>query len=201
MFILAEPVEAPTQFYHVDRGRILRKDQILSTMPMGFGAATKSRVFADSMRDGLTRFGFRHGMGWAFDDQMRPVGMQAPPHMPVEQLYEAIRMGFHPNMISRFRAIFGCRTLEGARQFAAKYPGGSSQTEFAIWRVEATRFAELDLHLVNGHVSYPHTHDTALDYWSGHHSPTPLLEVLMEPPVRVVEFVEMVPNPNPAPAP
>ena len=194
-------MDVPTQFYHVDRSRTLRQGQVLTTMNIGMMPATKSRRFADSLSGGLTRFGYRHGMGWAFDDRMRPIGMQAPPHMHAEQLYEAIRLGFFPDQPSRFQAIFGCRTLEGARQFAAKYPGGATPSEFAIWRVEASRFAELDLNLVNGHVTYPHTHDTAIDYWSGHHSPTPLLEVLMQPPVRVLDFVELVPNPSPAPQP
>ena len=192
-------VDAPTQFFHVDRSRILHAGQVLTTTNIGMGSATKSRRFADSLPGGLSRFGFRHGLGWAFDDKMRPIGMQPPPHMHAEQLYEAIRLGFHPDKPSRFQAVFGCRTLEGARQFAAKYPGGSTQAQFAIWRVEATRFAELDLNLVNGHVAYPHTHDSAIDYWSGHHSPAPLLEVLMQPPVRVLDFVELVPNPSPAP--
>jgi len=103
----------------------------------------------------------------------------------LEAIFEIVRIYQFPKIISRFQSFFGCRTLEDARQIRNTTFNGIGK----IYKVECENYFEADMNLLfTGH------HFSVLiyaeKYWSGEKSDKPFIEVLMEPPLKIISLIE-----------
>jgi len=102
-----------------------------------------------------------------------------------EFLFELYRMLDFEDQYSRFQSYFGFEDLRAAREFSLVYRGLDSQ----IVKVECESFERRDMELVKLK-HFGHIFDHGRRYWSGEGSNNPDWEIVMEPPVEVVEIVD-----------
>ncbi len=105
---------------------------------------------------------------------------------PMEAIFEMVRMFKFPNIISRFEAVFGCKTIEDARQIRDITFNGKGQ----IYKVDCESFFAVDMRLLHTGHFFTSAIMYAEKYWSGEMSAEPFVEVLMEPPVKIVKQVD-----------
>jgi hypothetical protein len=132
---------------------------------------------------GVTSHGQQYLTGWPAQDN------QAPAMWAVEAFFEAVRLAEHRDCPSRFESIFAFETEADARAFVGSYRLGFPS---AIYRVrgEARHRANMPLLKLVG-VPVSHAFALARHYWRGERGPAAeLWEVLLAPPVEVVELVD-----------
>ncbi|MEX1207447.1 MAG: DUF2441 domain-containing protein [Acidimicrobiia bacterium] len=108
----------------------------------------------------------------------------------IELLFEMVRRADFVERPSRYQSFFAATDVDHARAFGRTYGHGRP---FSIWEVEASEGFEADMNLITTAARFSSLGMSlrAADYWAGRTSPgSPLLEVLLKPPVRVVEQVE-----------
>ncbi len=130
-----------------------------------------------------------HGKQYLLD-QCLPVYDNAQkayfPHMPmIELIFELTRQIKFNDKPSRFESIFGCETLEEAKQFRQN----RRNNNFKIYKVSAESYFKADMHLLSA-TSIAGNMVLAEKYWNGESSKNPFWEILMKPPVKILSEVE-----------
>lgn len=146
-----------------------RHDQIDTA---SFGLQSEAAdVLENLYPEGLTRHGVRYAGG-----------LQTENHSH-EAFFELVRQAQFPDRTSRFQCYFGCESLEDAETFARDYGDGD------IWKVECEDHFRADMTLLK---SFPFwlAAERAHLYWQAEtNQADPFWEVLMDPPIRVLERV------------
>lgn len=107
-------------------------------------------------------------------------------HMPmIETTFELVRQGHYPNEPSRFTSVFGVCTLDDANDLIAKRFAGQG----TIFKVSCEKFWKKDMNLLKTGGSFAGNMILARKYWEGNSSPKPFWELLMAPPVRIIEKI------------
>ncbi len=144
-----------------------------------------SSEIVDTLRwlvaDGLTSHGRRHLME---PFNLNQGFVQANPI--VDLVFELIRIHGYPDKPSRYQSVFGATTADGIRQFRSEF----GQPHQRIFKVECQKYFEADMRLVSLGASAASAINLARKYWSGQSSVNPLWEVLMVPPVLVLEQID-----------
>ncbi|WP_424016319.1 hypothetical protein ACOZ4N_01460 (plasmid) [Halorientalis pallida] len=111
-------------------------------------------------------------------------------HEPAPVLFETgvelVRQIDHEEEQSRFQSYFGGQTYEDVNQYRQQYQGGDGQ----IMKVECESYEIRDMDLVEA-TSFIEILRKGRKYWKGKAgSDDPTWEVLMEPPVEVVDKID-----------
>ena len=186
----------PDMFYSVDRSGLYQtggtldlwqQDPVLGRpfwrLPDSFEAGDLRAHVAELFPDGLSLHGWQYMV--ERHDFIRPTNSDAlfvNHNMVVELVFEYVRRAVFPSRRSRFQSFFAWESLEMARAFRkegqALYRVGSS----SIFRADQSW---LTLGVQNAIASL-----SAHRYWSGAPSGTPRWEILLAPPVRVMERID-----------
>lgn len=106
-----------------------------------------------------------------------------------EQQFELLRMLEFQDKRSRFQSFFGFQTVQEAIEFHEKH---RSEVEERIVEVECSDFEIRDMDLVSANY-FGEIFSRGRKYWQGEAvSDSPTWEVVMEPPIEVVDIVEEV---------
>lgn len=127
--------------------------------------------------------GVSHWGRWQLFEPMRTDQTLMKAHF--ELLAEHIRRAYYPERLSRMQALFAYETIEDAQLLIAELNVPSCD----VWEVEGEVGHRGDkFHL---HYCSPAIHTLAMlhRYWEGAASPSPVWEVLLRLPVRVVRKV------------
>lgn len=165
-------------FYHLDRRNDLDPGRTLELEPVD---GREDSPLGELFPGGLTRHG-RHYCAqdlYAEDDH----GLW---DVSCELLFELVRVTRFPERPSRFQSVFGFEALRDLERFVDSYV----DPPYTVWRVAADRSFVADMKLVDVE-DVVHGARQADYYWRGRtYVERPLWEVLLVPPVEVVERVE-----------
>lgn len=103
----------------------------------------------------------------------------------IETTFEMVRQGYYSSEPSRFTSVFGVGTIDEAHTLISTRFGGKG----TIFRVSCDRFWKKDMNLVIGSGNFAGNMILARKYWEGKSSSNPFWEILMAPPVKVIEKV------------
>lgn len=103
----------------------------------------------------------------------------------IETTFEMVRQGHYSDQPSRFTSVFGVCTIEEANALKAKYFDGQGM----IFKVSCERFWKKDMSLLYTGGSFAGNIILARKYWEGNSLQNPFWEVLMAPPVQVIEKI------------
>lgn len=165
-------------------------------------------ILQEEYPNGLSRHGARYaqsalvasnkvslGEGWEamsgvftftnFEEGVQGRHRTVPYQVQYEWMFELIRRAEFEEAQSRFQSYFAWPTLEDAEQFITEHRTKGQ----AIFKVQCDNYELRDMDLVETPylgVAYAN----ARQYWKAEHgSETPTWEVVMEPPIQVVEQV------------
>jgi hypothetical protein len=186
----------PEMFYSVDRsglyqtGRALdlwQQDPVLGRpfwrLPDWFEANDLRTHVAELFPDGLSLHGWQYMV--ERHDFIRPTNSDAlfvNHNMVVELVFEYVRRAVFPSRRSRFQSFFGWESIEMARAFRKEGQ--------ALYRVESSSIFRADQSWLTLGVQNAIASLSAHRYWSGAPSGTPRWEILLAPPVRVMERID-----------
>lgn len=167
-------------FYHLDRRNGLEPGGTLELEPAD---AREDSPLEELFPGGVTSHG-RHYCEqdlYAEDDD----GLW---DVSCELLFELVRAARYPECPSRFQSVFGFEALRDVERFVDAHV----DPPYTIWRVAVDRSFVADMKLVDVE-DVVHGARQADYYWRGRtYVDRPLWEVLLVPPVDVVERVETV---------
>jgi hypothetical protein len=183
-------------FYSVDRSGLYQtggtldlcqQDPVLGRpfwrLPDWFEADDLRAHVAELFPDGLSLH------GWQFmverHDFIRPTNSDAlfvNHNMVVELAFEYVRRAVFPSRRSRFQSFFAWESLEMARAFRKEGQ--------ALYRVESNSIFRADQSWLTLGVQNAIASLSAHRYWSGASSGTPRWEILLAPPVRIMERID-----------
>lgn len=132
---------------------------------------------------------FQAMVAMLFRSQSKDSGFEEFHYEPAPVLFETgmelVRQAHFENQQSRFQSYFGCRTIEEATQYRDQYRGGEGK----IVEVECDSFEVRDMDLLEAN-SFIEILRDGMRYWEGSQgSDEPTWEVVMEPPIEVVDSV------------
>jgi hypothetical protein len=175
-------------FFTVDRRGGCKPGAVLERRPFEIGVAEFQARALELFPSGTTT----HGWEWftscsrnIFYVDEYGVTRWEP---STELIFELVRRAEHPERPSRFESIFASETIDDAERFRNQF---SSQAA-SIWAVEADEWFRADMEALNMTDATPlHAALYASRYWKGEQAKPfePLWEMLLVPPVRVIEMV------------
>lgn len=184
-------------FYHVDRvtGR-LKPGQIIKCI---FAKSdikdrtNRAEIYTAMFPNGVTY----HGWNYLLNDKRE--GPDQDLLGMIEVLAEFIRRSYYPEKISRFQSFFACKTIRDAERFISLYPVKTPEGDIYrgdIWLVRCDKVS------FEGDMTFLGLGDCWLDaiinlhlYWTGKIGENPLIEVLLKPPITIVEKVKSLHKP------
>ncbi|NLY20704.1 MAG: hypothetical protein GXZ08_05435 [Tissierellia bacterium] len=178
--------------YHVDRANTLKLDDTISlTDYETILSIVKQDAMAPALKmlypDGLSN----HGMQYALCGKM-----DFNSHL-IEQIFELLRLKYFPNKVSRFQSIFAFSNYEDARVFCdselkkADESCTTPDSKFSIYKIEWSHdnFQEHDMKLLSG-TTVINSYQNALSYWEGTISQNSVIEILVKPPIKIVDLMK-----------
>lgn len=179
-------------FYHCDRANDLKPNTTLNLYQPTVKDDDLHQFYFDLVfPNGVTR----HGDNYFF----RTCHAQDPNYVRsrrIELIFEKVRRIRAPNRPSRAMSVFGVLSLEDAEAFLRLVKEPGSERQASVWKVEAEQAFVTNMKLLHAYSSRAWTERLAEEYWAGSVGPSefgpPLWEVLMVPPVRVLEKVDRI---------
>lgn len=110
----------------------------------------------------------------------------------VETSFELMRMLKFPDLPSRFQAYFGCETLAESLEFSE-----SQNDPCTVYLVECENAVKVDMNWLTTACSIPGNIAAAECYCRGEPSDQPFWEILMIPPVQIIEEISVEKLPEP----
>ena len=183
-------------FYSVDRSGLYQtggtldlwqQDPVLGRpfwrLPDSFEAGDLRAHVAELFPDGLSLHGWQYMV--ERHDFIRPTNSDAlfvNHNMVVELVFEYVRRAVFPSRRSRFQSFFAWESLEMARAFRKEGQ--------ALYRVESNSIFRADQSWLTLGVQNAIASLAAHRYWSGAPSGPPRWEILLAPPVHVMERID-----------
>lgn len=169
-------------FYHVDRSNSLKEGQVV-TLTKDFRKYPDSykNVILKLYPEGLSYHGLMYAILSFEDTDVRS-------SQEIETIFEFYRQIYFVNKISRFQSFFCFQTLTEAKKFAKINSEGYPDYKIYEVKVDHDNYFIGDMNLLRGNTainSYMASHD----YWSGGHSCNPIFEVLVKPPLKILDIV------------
>lgn len=199
-------------FFHIDRTNSLEPGDVLELdWSFRLGASEcpevspeNEQILRDMYPEGLSRHGFRYASAMVVEDnnvsvpgKSKPLVTAIPisntnpeyifsdPHSArYEWFFELIRQAEFESCQSRFQSVFGWRDKSDIETQTA-VQGRDTQ----LVKLSCENYEKKDEEFLKFN-SFSSAMKNARKYWSGDGSPDPTWEILMEPPVQVVEIVE-----------
>lgn len=184
-------------YYTVDRsnklkaGAVINPDTDFSNCRFFPVEGNFDRIDLERLTKQLFPLGLtEHGKRYLLNEYLILQTPQGPapvvPHIPmIELVFELVRRSFFPDKPSRLACIFGWEKYEEAVEFQRQHGAGT------ICRTEAEGFFRGDMNLLLLGGAGISAIQFAAKYWNGGSGPQPRWEVLLIPPVKVVELIEM----------
>ena len=185
--------EIVEKYYIVDRftslacGNVISKDKDYSTchfFPIQghFKQAELENLVEELFTDGLTNHGKRYFLDECLVIKTDQGPAKAVPNTPaVELIVELVRRLEFPEALSRFEAVFAWKSIGEAQDFRNDYGQGK------ILLVEGEAAGKYDMNQLYLGGTTVGSWLFARRYWSGVSGPTPRWEILLKPPVKVLE--------------
>ncbi len=126
-----------------------------------------------------------HGLRYLFDRYQFLQGAISVSPM-IELMVELVRRLEFSDYPSRLESFFGTESIETARRFKAEF----SQPHHRVFKVSCARHFKADMRLLVIGASAASSINLFKKYWRGESSLEPLWEVLMVPPVTIIEQVD-----------
>lgn len=167
-------------FFHVDRRDSLAAGGTIELEPVPDPPREGGSLLTELYPEGLSEHGRHYCTQDLYDDDSDDLW-----DVSCELAFELVRTARYPERPSRFQSAFGFRTLEAAERFVDRF----ADEPCAVWSVRADRSFVGDMGLVDAEDLANGFHN-ARYYWTGRSfRDDPLWEVLLVPPVEVVEQV------------
>lgn len=169
-------------FYHVDRDACFEPGETLRLEPVAEVSPQAEAALDATYPGGLSRHGRHYCTQDLYVEESDDLWDFA-----CEAIFEVVRATRFPDRPSRLQSVFAFRTRREVEAFLDRFVDSS----YAVWRVEAERSFVADMNLVDA-TDYADGIRRASTYWRGEtFLDDPLWEVLLVPPVTVVEAVEI----------
>lgn len=172
-----------TKYFHVDRLSKLQQGMILNKKRYNDVDPKFLQAHIDSLfPDGVTNHGELHllrGQPLNINDSL------------VDLLFEYVRRSHFSDKPSRYESIFAFHTIEDANRFKRDYKCLNAP----VWELEPVNDSKIfigNMHYLTFNGSPLVISYYAHEYWKGNRSgdPSPLYEVLLTPPVKVVNLAQ-----------
>lgn len=173
------------EFYHVARRDITNIKEI-SLIEIEFGENTELKtIYKHYYPRGVSCHGSRF-LSQVFDFSTESsVSYKQIDDVFTEFTYELIRRNKFVDQNSRFTSFFGCLSLEDARSLNKT----NFNNEGTIYKVSCEQYAIYDMNLLNFYQNIILAELCADKYWKGEKSNNPFWEVLMLPPIQIIEKI------------
>lgn len=182
--------------YHVDRSNSLSPNQIVILTPVISESRPDSAVITDLFPDGLSHHGFHY-----IDSPAQLSPPERASYYVMEYELELVRRSFFPNLPSRFQSFFALEKLEDLRQWDGIFDRSNT-----IWKIQfdESQSVRLDSNLLLPTLKEPSAENNQSiffspgmaffhqhKYWNGEISDSPRFELLIKPPVQILEQVHI----------
>ena len=133
-----------------------------------------------------------HGKNYLLDqniiiqDNLGNKTIYVPNNPMIEIIFELVRRLEFPTKPSRFQSVFGWETYEQAENFKKNLCQGRG----AILKIAGENYHKFDMNLLFLGGSTIGSLMFSRKYWRGEQGVNPNWEILLKPPVRVIEVIE-----------
>lgn len=175
----------PDTFYHVDRGADFEAGRTIDLEPPEGDESAAVEPVEALFPGGLSK----HGRYYCTQDLYAETdhGLW---DVSCELLFELVRGRRFPDRPSRFQSVYGFEAMRDVERFVDDHV----EPPYTVWRVSGERSFTADMKLLDVE-TLAHGARQADAYWRGRsYHDRPHWEVLLEPPVDVLERVETVPK-------
>lgn len=173
-------------FYHIDRSNELKVGQILNLQ----SDSNFYQDIKDKYPDGLSHHGLLYYLKLADTSAFTPNDYAAFHSECIkEEVLENERLTNFPNKASRFQSLFTVKSYKHISNWINNY---QSFKDYNIFEINSNDYKdEYDIKWIDKIIDHsPTSYVYANNYWSGKHSDSPLLEVLIKLPVTIGKKVE-----------
>lgn len=176
--------------YHIDRGSTLFQNSNIELIKnITIDSATHlSSVIHSNYPDGLSYHGIRYYSNACNSSQLK--GLY---DFLKENILEYERRIHFPSLISRFQSLFAAANMEELDIWRSFFNLTSNSYKIFKIAYEDKNAIKLDaswIDKITPH-SFLSSHYYAKKYWSGEISSNPKMELLIKPPITVIERVEI----------
>lgn len=182
--------------YHVDRKNLLSPNQIVTLSPVISANRPDSAIITDFFPEGLSCHGYHYIVS-----PSHPLPPGHTSYYVMEYELELVRRSFFPNLPSRFQSFFALEKLDDLQQWDGIFD--SSNT---IWKIQfdESQSIRLDSNLLIPSLIEPSPENKQSisfspgkaffyqhKYWNGETSDSPRFELLIKPPVQILDQVHI----------
>lgn len=185
--------------YHVDRNNALKSNQTIELSKIVLENNSDSLVMMELFsKEGISNHGFHY-----LTDPPAPLlpGDRISYHI-MEYELELVRRSFFPHLPSRFQSFFALESLDNIDL----WDGILNVPDISVWKIQYddSQCARLDSNLLIPTLKEPSPDNkcslffspndaffTQYKYWSGKASLNPRFELLIKPPVKILERVHI----------
>lgn len=169
-----------TKFFHFDRKSLLSEGDIINLTKY-------TDISPDYLQKHIDKYypsGFT-GHGEYYLLQGTSASKLINPN--IEIFFEYVRRAYYKNKPSRFQSFFAFNSMEEVVKFIDKFQYKSGK----LWEVECEKSYSADMSLLNiGSSILTYSYNAHL-YWEGKSSDDPIWEVLLAPPVNIIQEVKL----------
>lgn len=180
------------EFYTVDRNGSCTPGAIIEILPPRYAFAHHyvqniethdeiEQTARELFPNGLSP----HGQRYLFE-RHNYIQNAIPVNPVIELLSELVRRAEFPDRPSRFTSLFGTESIDDARRFRNEL----GQPHHRILRLSCDQYFRADMRFLNPGASGASALNLARKYWRGEACQEPLWEVLLIPPITVIEQME-----------
>lgn len=162
--------------YHVDRTGNLKPYQTINLFKPNIDPAIFEQTLSELYPEGISEHG-SHYLIQSYDGFQRDTS--------TEQIFELYRKMYFPDKPTRFQSFFAFPKLEQAKQFYSQFSKFIPSTQIFKVSVEEQKYHIGDMNLLRGDTILQ-CHQNAIDYWSGKICPSSVLEILIVPPIKIL---------------
>lgn len=174
--------------YHIDRDHQLKQGDVLGLYHTSNEPSFLERKI---FPDGLSYHGLHY-----INEEFQNIGGNRPSYYIMEYQLELIRKCYFPSLPSRFQSFFALKSLDDVKQWSDIF-----DITAPIWTIEYDESQSIirDTHLLRPCFEkqesndYFHLNDSFLyyyNYWSGNNTPHPRLEILIKPPIKILDLIQ-----------
>ncbi len=182
--------------YHIDRKNILHLGDELKLSPLQdyFSITDSNDQYLSPFTSGLST----HGIKYFAENFKSILSSDDLNSYDIELFFEFIRQLHFPNKLSRFQSIFTVQEIAQLEKWGQLKVGNYQIVKL---KVEHNNYSTHDASFLNrstlvnknnpGYFKFsPGSYlDNAFNYWNGSMSSDPKVELLIKPPVKVVEIL------------